>query len=128
MTEFERPLCDAEFTKCPQLHSYKDDSGGCYSNIRMNNGDPCFVSVARSGVLVKRSRTGLFGAKLYKKDAYESAMTAAALDGLYPKRLTPEGMTNPVLVSFTNVILHCSSLSEASTVLNEAVEKAGSAG
>jgi hypothetical protein len=45
------------------LHSYKDSRIGCYANVRMDNGDPCFISVAQTGVLVKKSRVGLFGAK-----------------------------------------------------------------
>jgi hypothetical protein len=59
-----------------RLHSYADSRTGCYANIRMDNGDPCFISVAQSGVLVKKSRFGFMGAKLYQQVAYEAARTA----------------------------------------------------
>lgn len=106
------------------LHSYKDSSTGCFANIRMKNGDPCFISVAQAGVLVKKSRVGWFGAKLYdEKNVYEAAMMAKALAYLYPERLTPQGMANPVLNAFTNAVLHCSSLTEATRILNTAVKE-----
>ncbi len=108
-----------------RLHSYQDSRTGCYANIRMENGDPCFVGVAQTGVLVKKSRVGFFGAKLYEeKRTYDAAMTAKALAYLYPDRLTPTNMTNPVLNAFTNAILHCSTLGEVACVLNEAVPQA----
>ncbi len=107
------------------LHSYKDSRIGCYANVRMDNGDPCFISVAQTGVLVKKSRVGLFGAKFYhQRRIYDAAMTAKALAYLYPERLTPPDVTNPVLNSFTNAVLHCSTLAEATRVLNEAVREA----
>ena len=66
---------------------------------------------------------GLFGAKLYEqKNLYEAARTAQALDSLYPEKLTPPEMWNPVLISFVNAVLHCRDLAEVSRLLNEAVE------
>jgi hypothetical protein len=107
-----------------KLHSYQDSRTGCYANIRMDNGDPCFISVAQSGVLVKKSRIGLLGAKLYEKGVYEAAMTGKALAYLLDQMLAPEEMTNPVLKSFTNAVLHCSTLAEATRILNSAVSVA----
>ena len=96
-----------------------------YANIRMPNGDPCYISIAQSGILVKRSRLGIFGAKLYEeKNAYHGAMTAKALAYLYPDRITPEGMTNPILVAFTNSVLHCPTTGDVAVVLNTAVSEA----
>jgi len=89
----------------------------------MDNGDPCCISVAQTGVRVKKSRVGLFGAKLYEeKDLHEAALTARALDTLYPEKLTPREMRNPVLVAFVNAVLHCRDLAEVTRVLNEAIE------
>ena len=106
-----------------KLHSYKDSAVGCYANIRMDNGDPCFIGVAQTGVLVKKSKLGWLGAKLYdEKLVYNAAKTAQALAKMYPEKLTPEDMTNPVLDAFTNAVLHCSTLAEATIVINEASE------
>jgi hypothetical protein len=107
-----------------KLHSYEDSQTGCYANIRMDNGDPCFISVAQSGVLVKKSRIGFLGAKLYEQGVYDAAMTAKALAFLLDEMLAPESITNPVLKSFTNAVLHCSTLAEAARILNSAVSVA----
>ena len=109
-----------------KLRSYKDSLAfppGCFANIRMNNGDPCFISVAQTGVLVRKSRLGFFGAKLYDKRVRTATRTAQALAEIYPEKLTPEDMTNPVLDAFTNAVLHCSTLAEAKIVINEALKR-----
>ncbi len=98
-----------------------DDRKGRWANIRMDNGDPCWVGIAQTGILVKKSKVGMFGAKLYEeKDIYKAAKTAQALSEKYQGDLTPEEMWNPVLKSIVNAILHCSNLAEVTKVLNEA--------
>ncbi len=98
-----------------------DDRRGRWANIRMDNGDPCWVGIAQTGLLVKRSRIGLFGAKLYEeRNIYNAEKAAEALSYYYPDDLTPDGMWNPVLKSVVNAILHCSNLGEVTSVLNEA--------
>jgi hypothetical protein len=98
-----------------------DDRKGRWANIRMDNGDPCWVSIAQTGILVKKSKFGLLGAKLYEeKNIYKAAKTAQALSEYYPDDLTPDEMWNPVLKSIVNAILHCSNLAEVTRVLNEA--------
>jgi hypothetical protein len=101
-----------------------DDRKGRWANIRMDNGDPCWISIAQTGIFVKKSKIGLFGAKLYEeKNIYKAAKTAQALSKQYPDDLTPDGMWNPVLKSIVNAILHCSNLAEVTIVLNEAAQK-----
>ena len=101
------------------LKNYKDGKAGCFANIRMDNGDPCFISVAQTGVLVKKSKLGMRGPKLYEsRDAYHAAKTGQALAALYPDSHTPDGMTNPILNAFTNAVLHCSTLAEATRVID----------
>lgn len=107
------------------LHSYRDGPSGCFANIRMDSGDPCFVSIAQTGVLVKKSKLGWFGATLYnEKEVDPVAVTAMALTYLYPNKVTPPGITNPVLNAFVNAILHCLTLPEVTLILNHAVRKA----
>ena len=102
-----------------EIHSFKDNNSTCYANIRMGNGDPCYVSVAQTGVLVKKSKIGMFGAKLYEEsNVHVAAKNAERLYGLYPDK-TPADMTNPVLKAFTNAILNCRTLAEVTRVLNE---------
>jgi hypothetical protein len=105
------------------LYSFKDGRGGCFANVRMDNGDPMFISVAQTGVLVKKSRLGWFGPKLYQSSTVnDAAETARALDSLFPEYVVPDGMTNAALRSFTNAVLHCSSTPEVARVLNTAIE------
>ena len=106
----------------PELISFLDDDRkGRWTNIRMDNGDPCWISIAQTGILVKKSKLGLFGAMLYEeKNMYRAARTAEALSRLHTDDLTPTTMKNPVLKAITNAVLHCNSLGEVTRVLNEA--------
>jgi len=98
-----------------------DDSKGRWANITMDNGDPCWISVAQTGVLVKKSKIGLFGAKLYEEtNLHEVATTAFSLSTKYPHDLTPDGMKNPIFKHFVNAVLHCKTLGEVSAALNRA--------
>ncbi|MEJ2581369.1 MAG: hypothetical protein P8127_07005 [Acidobacteriota bacterium] len=90
----------------------------------MDNGDPVFIRIAQTGVVVKKSISGLMGPKLYKSQtANEAATTADALAQLFPKPVTPPWITDPVLRSFINATLHCSSAAEVLDVLNTAVAR-----
>ncbi len=52
----------------PELIRFLDDDRkGRWTNIRMDNGDPCWISIAQTGILVKKSELGLFGAMLYEE-------------------------------------------------------------
>ena len=107
------------------LHSFRDKGSGCSANVRMDNGDPVFICVAQSGVVVKKSISGLMGRKLYESQTEcEAATTAKALARLFPKYLTPPWITNPVLRTFINAALHCSSAAEVNEVFNTAVARA----
>jgi len=100
-----------------------DDRKGRWANIRMDNGDPCWVSIAQTGILEKKSKVGFLGAILYEeKDIYKAAKNAQALSDKYLNNLTPEEMWNPVFKSIVNAILHCNNLPEVTLVLNEACE------
>ena len=96
------------------------DRKGRWASIRMGNGDPCWIGIAQTGVLVKKSRIGISGAKLYEeRNVYDAARTAQALLEMYADDLTPAEMGNPVLKAFVNAILHCRDLAEVTRVLNE---------
>lgn len=94
-------------------------SKGVWSNIRMDNHNPCWIGVAETGVRVKKSKFGMFGRKLYDDNISNSAITALALSKLYQDNLTPSEMRHPLLKSFTNAVLHCSTIEEVRKVLND---------
>lgn len=105
-----------------KLRQFKDDKSGCWASVILASGEPCWISVARTSIVVKRSLLGLFGAQLYKeKDTHKNAMTAKALAYILPARRVPPGLSNPILSSFTNAALHCVNSAELCRLLNEAI-------
>jgi hypothetical protein len=90
--------------------------------IRLDSGEPCIISVAQSGVLVKKSRFGFLGATLYnEKNVYLAAKTGIALAALFPTNLVPVAIKNPVLRAFANAAWHCPTAAAVVRALNEAL-------
>ncbi len=108
-----------------KLVRYMDEGeAGCWSRVDLENGDPVWISVAQTGVVVKKSRLGLMGATLYKEsNLYVVAETAQALDAQSGEYLTPKGMVNLVLRAFTQAALECTSAAQLAARLNKAREQ-----
>ncbi len=107
-----------------KLVGFRDSSTQCWSRVALTSGDPIWISVAQSGLVVKRSRMGLWGAKLYvEANVFNAAMTAKALAHLQDEDLTPVTMTNPVLKAITNAVLHCESAAQVAERLNGAIRR-----
>ena len=114
-----------------KLMGFSDSKVTCWSRLELSNGDPIYISVAQSGVLVKKSRLGIMGAKLYNEtNVYNAAMTAKSLHAqitlsddpsVIQGYTLPSDMTNPVLRSFTQAALNSNSAAELSVRLNEAL-------
>ena len=105
-----------------KILGFKDNKSQCWASIRMQSGDPIWVSVAQTGVIVKKSKIGLFGPKLYvSKDVQEAAKTAYLLNEEFETNLIPSevNLTNPVLKSFVNAILHFDNVAQATIQLNK---------
>jgi TPR repeat protein len=111
----------------PKVIYFADPSNrhpGLGATIRLDSGEPCLISIAQGGVRVRKSRHGWLGPVLYdEKVVYKAASTAQALSLLFPDSLLPSGFTNPVLSSFANAVLHCSTCAEVAIVLNEAIPR-----
>ena len=108
-----------------EIHSYQDNKTTCYANIRMDNGDPVYISIAQTGVVIKKSKVGLFGPKLFvSRDAYHAAKTAEVLDGQFDNNLIPDGysFSNPVLKALVKACLSCSRIEEFTLLVNEALQ------
>ena len=110
------------------------ETAGCGATIELDNGEVVYVSIAQTGVLVRRwdmnggsiksLLSNFFGPKLYNESSvYKNAQTARALSLIYPEQASPLSFKNPVLAAFSNAIWHCASAAEVCTVLNEAVAK-----
>ncbi len=101
------------------LTAFMDSKFGCWAKITFKSGQPCFVSVAQDGIVVKMSKSGLKGAILYSEaDLSKAVDTTIKLDAIYPD-VCPEGITSPVLRSLVNALLACEDAATASVTLNK---------
>lgn len=110
----------------PKVLNFADPSNGrpgLGATIQLDNGEPCLISIAQTGMLVKKSRFGFMGPVLYnEKNIYQAAATAKALSERFPDSLLPPGFTDPVLSAFANAVLHCASCAEVAVTLNEVLK------
>lgn len=98
---------------------FADSGKQCWSRVDLESGEPIFISVAQSGVLVKRSNLGFMGAKLYSEsNVYKVAATAQALDLQISISIVPQNLTNPILRAFTQAALEATSAADLSIRLN----------
>jgi hypothetical protein len=117
----------SEHPEMPRL-VFSSEKHGCGATIELDSQEICLVSVSQSGVLVRSSRgrfrrtlVGIIGAILYsEKNVFKAAMTAAALDSLFPPKRIPLTFQNPVLGAFANAIWQCSSAADICVALNTA--------
>lgn len=85
----------------------------------MGDRSPCWISVAQTSILIKKSRFGLFGSTLYRCGIVEGAEIGCALWKRHYDDLTPKEMRHPILKAFVNAVLHCSSVREVQQTLAE---------
>ena len=100
-----------------KLNRFQDDERACYSRVDWESGEPAFISIAQNGVLVKRSKLGLFGAKIYsEQDIHDCVAMSRVLDEEILKDesllLLPIELTSPVLQSFTRLAIETRSAAE----------------
>jgi len=96
---------------------FRDCPGQCWSRVDWESGEPAFISVAQDGILVRRSRIGLFGLVLLREtDVNDVVSLAAALDShvLSDESMTrlSLGMENEVLCAFTRLAVETKSAAE----------------
>ncbi len=53
------------------LKKFKDSTFQCWSRVDLPNGDPIWISIAQTGVLIKKSKLGLKGEVLYQSKDIE---------------------------------------------------------
>lgn len=83
----------------------------------MDSGENCYISIARTGLLIKESKLGIFGRTVFRVDDIDVlARLAMSLSESQYEDLTPPSMTNPVLKVITNEILHFGALNDIPTM------------
>jgi hypothetical protein len=84
------------------------------------------LSVAQTGVRVRKSRYGFMGPILFdERSVYRAVQTGMALDASFSERKIPIPIANPVLGAFANAIWHCASAAEVARTLHEATSNIG---
>lgn len=105
-----------------KLLRFGDIQGGqCWSQVKSPKGETIWISIAHTGILVKISKWGLFGKKLFEETnpvlAGRVAQTVNVnVDGLP----APRGMNNIVLTSLTMNAIMSSSAAEFAEKLEQA--------
>jgi hypothetical protein len=95
-----------------------------YAKLTLSNGDPILISLAQSGILVKKTKFGILGAKLYEEtNIFKAAMTAKALTVFFENCIAPKEIQNPVLREFVNGVMICQTAAEVTILLNGIVTK-----
>lgn len=108
-----------------QLLDFVDGRLGCWSRVKLESGENIHIAVSQTGVIVKRSNIGLFGAKLYEeRNAYHAATTAQYLDISVDEYTTPTTMKNAVLRAFTQTALDSRTAAECAVRMNRALAHA----
>lgn len=104
------------------INHFEDTKRRCYANLTMASGEPCLISVAQSGVLIKRSKVGIFGAILYdEKVIHRCVEMANKLGATYPKQIVPHEMHDPLLTCFVNAVLNCQSCTDVSLMFTKPI-------
>ncbi len=89
--------------------------------LKTDNGDICHISVAQTGVKIKKSRFGLFGKVLFNESPRVSNRVGFILSELFPESDSrfPRELYEPhfVLSTYGNALLHLVSAQEVATVL-----------
>lgn len=110
-----------------KLLRFADDSKGCWARVDLQSGEPIWISIARTGVLIKVSRLGLFGAKLFEEsDLSKIALICQDLSERDSRAVPlPGNMTNPVLRLMTSLALQASSAADLGAIFASARARTG---
>lgn len=108
-----------------KLIRYIDDARACFARVDWISRESAFISIAQTGVLIKRSRYGIFGAKLYVETNINNCLEMSrVLDNVILSRRSlsylPKALTDQVLRSFTRLAIETNSALEFRTGIEEA--------
>jgi len=109
-----------------KLIRFKDTNVQCWSRVDCSNGDPIYISIARSSVKIKKSNLGIMGAMLYiEKDMDKVTKLGVQLMSTLNEFNTPENMENIPLKVFTQLALESETIEELCSRISVAEKEAG---
>ena len=92
------------------------------SVLDFENGESIYIGVARSSVVVRKSRSALFGAKIYNEsDIQRRIDTAMTLRAEIIQFTTPPDITNPYLKLYTQIALDSDSVEQVAARIGRAL-------
>jgi len=105
-----------------QLTLFSDDViKGKWARIMMANGEPCFIAIGPRSIVIKKSKTGIIGPRIFEVRCLALVeKIALSLSTKFPQSKTPSGMKNPLLRPIVNAVLHCQNLQQAVDLLRNA--------
>ena len=105
-----------------EIVAHTDKKITSWAIIRLDSGEHCHISVARTGVRVKKSKLGLMGKVLFDGDPALSNKVGFILSQLFPEDDTlfhrEMYQDHFVLSTFGNALLHMASVADVSDHLN----------
>lgn len=107
---------------------FRDNGRECWARVDLTNGDPIWISVAQSSVVIKKSRMGLLGATLYKEESLmHSSVVATNLEFMIDTNETNSGFSI-ALRPFVKAALKANSAAELCSVLRQAANNPAQVG
>ena len=96
------------------LNQFSDDLiKGKWARIVMADGNPCYVAIGPRSIVIKKSKSGIIGPRLYEvRDLESIERMVDTLIEKFPEDLTPLGMTNCILRPVVNAVLHVNNLEQ----------------
>ena len=96
------------------INRYSDDLvKGKWARMVMADGNPCYVAIGPRSIVIKKSKSGIFGPRIYEiRDIESIERIVDVLIEKFPQDLTPHGMTNGILRPVVNAVLHNKTLEQ----------------
>ncbi len=96
-----------------KLIRFKDTDAQRWSRVDLLSGDPIYISIAQSGVLIKKSNLGIMGTVLYKESVFDNITKLGIhLQSSINEFNTPKDMRNLPLKVFTQIALESNTIEE----------------
>jgi len=96
----------------------------CWSQVKTSAGETLWIGIAQTGILVKLSKWGFFGKKLFEEtNPVKAGEIARRISAYIEDASIPEGMTNIVLISLTVNALQCPTANDFAARLRTAQQE-----
>lgn len=111
-----------EVQSMPSLVHFKDTQTMCFALFLFPEKKHIYLGVARTGVIVKQSRFGLFGRKLFSGDVLHTGHACVYLKSVERQDKAHEEMKMPVLRVFSSSILSSDTISDVADQMDKAMK------